>query len=59
MEEAMALDYELNKQCRLSLIPQPFLPPLRSCFALPKGSPYTDIFNEGFVTFKKNRFCNG
>ncbi|XP_046631539.1 glutamate receptor-like [Daphnia pulicaria] len=49
LDMLMELDYRKSRRCDLTLLPQQFMPILKTCLALPKGSTYTHLINLGII----------
>ncbi|KAI9551422.1 hypothetical protein GHT06_021755 [Daphnia sinensis] len=53
LEMLMELNYRQTRRCELTLLPQQFMPILKICLALPKGSPYIHLINLGIIEMKQ------
>jgi len=50
LDALMELDYRKTRRCDFTLLPQQFMPILKTGLALPKGSTYTHLINLGYFS---------
>ncbi|XP_057379258.1 glutamate [NMDA] receptor subunit 1-like [Daphnia carinata] len=53
LEMLIELHYRQTRRCELTFLPQQFMPILKTCLALPKGSPYIHLINLGITEIKQ------